>query len=102
MPNHVHVVVHPRVGHDLSSISHSWKSFTSKQINRVLGRCGVLWQPEPYDHLIRDDDDFRHAVDYTLGNPRAANLIDWQWVGRGAGYEPVMNAIFRESRAVAH
>ena len=33
--NHVHVLVTPMPGHDLSDILHSWKSFTSKQIIKV-------------------------------------------------------------------
>ena len=33
--NHVHVLVTPLPGHDLSDILHSWKSFTAKQIIKV-------------------------------------------------------------------
>lgn len=33
--NHVHVLVMPRAGHDLSDNLHSWKSFTAKQITKV-------------------------------------------------------------------
>ena len=33
--NHVHVLVTPFTGHDLSDILHSWKSFTAKQIIKV-------------------------------------------------------------------
>lgn len=94
MPNHVHVVVHPRPGFELPSICHSWKSFTAKEINRLLGRQGTFWQPEPYDHLIRDEDDFRHAVEYLLANPAAAGLADWLWVGFGAGFHAVTTAVF--------
>lgn len=53
MPNHVHVVVTPLAGHELSDILHSWKSFTAKQINKLLGRKGQLWQKESFDHIIR-------------------------------------------------
>ncbi len=95
MPNHVHAVVHPRPGFGLQSICHSWKSFTANEINRLLGRSGPLWQPEPYDHLIRDEQDYRHAVEYVLANPQAAGLQAWPWVGRGTGFQPVTDAIFR-------
>ncbi|HTQ10550.1 MAG TPA: carbamoyl-phosphate synthase large subunit [Fimbriimonadaceae bacterium] len=81
MPNHVHVVVEPLPGHDLSSILHSWKSFTSKAINKVMGRSGELWLSESYDHLIRDEADYDHAVRYVLENPSKAGLRDWPWVG---------------------
>lgn len=91
----VHVVVHPRPGFELPRICHPWKSFTAKEINRLLGRSGEFWQPEPYDHLIRDEDDYRHAVEYVLANPAAAALMEWPWIGRGTGFQPVTDAVFR-------
>lgn len=42
MPNHVHVVFQPLDGHTLPEILHSWKSFTAKQTNRLLGRTGAF------------------------------------------------------------
>ena len=83
MPNHVHVVVRPARGYDLPGILHSWKSFTANRINQMLGRSGTVWQPESYDHLIRDQRDFQHAVAYVLDNPRTAGLEDWPWCGMG-------------------
>jgi REP element-mobilizing transposase RayT len=81
MPNHVHVVVKPASGQKLSAINHSWKSYTANKANRLLGRSGTFWQPEPYDHLIRDDADLEHAIEYVLNNPIAAGLQNWRWVG---------------------
>ncbi|HZQ46305.1 MAG TPA: DEAD/DEAH box helicase family protein, partial [Verrucomicrobiae bacterium] len=34
-PNHVHAIVAPKPGHELSDILHSWKSFTSKEMIKV-------------------------------------------------------------------
>ena len=81
MPNHVHVVVRPLGDHPLPEILHSWKSFTAKQANKLLDRSGPFWQEEYYDHLIRDEQDFRHAVEYVLSNPEQAGLENWPWVG---------------------
>ena len=86
MPNHVHVVFKPAPGYELSDIVHSWKSFTAKEANRILKRQGTFWQTEPYDHLIRDESDFLHAVTYVLENPVRAGLKNWRWVGRGNGH----------------
>jgi REP element-mobilizing transposase RayT len=83
MPNHVHSVLRPAPEHELSNILQSWKSFTAKEANRILGRQGTFWQAEPYDHLIRDEPDFLHAITYVLRNPAKAGLKDWCWVGRG-------------------
>lgn len=94
MPNHVHVILAPAAGHTLASVLHSWKSFTAKAANRQLGRTGAFWQEEYYDHLIRNADDYAHAVRYLTENPVKAGLPDWPWVWvreqRGTGVPPVM------------
>lgn len=69
MSNHVHAILRPFAGQELSGILHSWKSFTATQLNQHLGRTGTLWQKESYDHLIRDGEDFRNQVRYVLENP---------------------------------
>jgi valyl-tRNA synthetase len=81
MPNHVHVVVRPLGEHQLADILHSWKSFTAKEANRILNRAGQFWQEEYYDHVIRDEADFQHALEYVISNPEQAGLDDWPWVG---------------------
>ena len=81
MPNHVHAVLHPLKGFDLPGILHSWKSYTATQANRMLGREGAFWQTEYYDHLIRDENDFQHAIKYVLENPSRAGLRNWKWAG---------------------
>jgi len=81
MPNHVHVIVYPFEGYDLAGILHSWKSFTAKQANRLLGTIGAFWQEEYYDHLIRDEDDFKNQINYVLANPEKAGLREWPWYG---------------------
>jgi REP element-mobilizing transposase RayT len=85
MPNHVHAVVRPLGRHSLPGILHSWKSYTAKEINNLLGRRGELWQPEYYDRIIRDEDEFQRLVRYIIGNPATAGLNDWKWVGFGRG-----------------
>jgi type I restriction enzyme, R subunit len=109
MPNHVHVVVKPSPGHALEQITHSWKSFTALEANRLLARKGVFWQKESYDHLIRDEEDLGHALQYVLDNPRKAGLKDWRWVGsaadlqsiidRGTGFQPVIAEHQRQDAA---
>lgn len=46
MPNHVHVIVEPYKGRELSKIIHSWKSFTAHEANKRLSRSGDFWQAE--------------------------------------------------------
>jgi REP element-mobilizing transposase RayT len=81
MPNHVHVVFQPLGNHQLSEILHTWKSYSANQANRILGRAGAFWQREYYDHLVRDEKDFRRIIRYVMDNPRKANLVNWPWIG---------------------
>ena len=90
MPNHVHVVFAQHGESSRQSIAHvvhSWKSFTSSRANRILGRSGPFWQREYYDHLIRDEREFLHFIEYTIQNPVKANLCadwrEWPWTGIG-------------------
>jgi REP element-mobilizing transposase RayT len=88
MPNHIHVVVMPRTGHILPDILHSWKSFSAHEANKLLRRRGQFWEEEYYDHLVRDEADFRRCIEYTLANPGRAGLKDWKWVS-STGVPPV-------------
>ncbi len=88
MPNHVHVVVQPMGDYRLAEIVHSWKSYTVKQLNKLTGRTGVLWQSEYFDHLIRSQRSFEWIVEYVLTNAANAGLADRIWQG-GMGILPV-------------
>jgi REP element-mobilizing transposase RayT len=81
MPNHVHVLFTPASTVALSSIVHSWKSFTAKAINVALGRQGRLWCEEYFDRAIRDGEHFERARSYIEENPVKAGLCttpaDW-------------------------
>jgi valyl-tRNA synthetase len=81
MPNHVHAILKPYEGTELPDILGSWKSYTANKANELLRRTGAFWQSEYYDHLIRDQEDFNHQVNYVLSNPNKAGLGDWPWVG---------------------
>ncbi|GHC59646.1 REP-associated tyrosine transposase [Roseibacillus persicicus] len=83
MPNHVHLLLKPKEGHELSKIVQSLKSFTAKEANKVLQREGTFWLSEYYDHLIRDADDFFNHHRYILNNPTKAGLEAWPWIGDG-------------------
>ena len=74
MPNHVHVLLTASAGVGLSDILHSWKSFTSKEANRVLHRAGRFWQEEYFDRFIRNEKHFCSAIEYVELNPVNAGL----------------------------
>jgi REP element-mobilizing transposase RayT len=70
MPNHVHVLVTPLGERWLSGILHTWKSFTSHQVNRVTGRRGILWQKESFDHIVRNATSLEKFRQYIRDNPK--------------------------------
>lgn len=80
MPNHAHVVFQPLGEYDLAGILHTWKSFTAVEINRHLSRAGLLWQKEYYDHLIRNGEQLKRAVRYTVENPLRVGMKKWPYV----------------------
>ncbi len=80
MPNHVHVVAKLMGGVELSRVMHSWKSFSAKEINRIIGRSGKLWQSEYFDRSIRNEEHFGRAINYVERNPVKAGLDGWEWV----------------------
>ena len=61
-------------GHALEDLLQRWKRFTSRQINRLVGRSGSLWQKSYYDRLIRNEEHFWNAARYIRRNPEKARL----------------------------
>ncbi len=76
MPNHVHVIVKPLGTNSLSTILHSWKSFTSKAVNSATRRSGPVWMAETFDTILRDYSHLMACRDYIARNPPQANLRD--------------------------
>ena len=81
MPNHVHILVQPFEGVHLFELLQSWKKYTSRQANKILGRQGRFWFREFYDRYMRDEIHYRRTVHYIDMNPVKAGLCrepaDW-------------------------
>ncbi len=81
MPNHVHVLFTPLAGWSLSVLVGGWKSFTSKQANKLLSRSGSFWQEDYFDRFIRTAAHSENVVAYIENNPVSAGLCaapeDW-------------------------
>jgi REP element-mobilizing transposase RayT len=71
MPNHVHALVKPLEGHELSCILHSWKSFTAHQINKLTGSRGRVWHRESFDHIVRSPNQLSRIEQYIRDNPNS-------------------------------
>ena len=82
MPNHVHALIEVwRV--PLGKILHTWKSYTAKEANRILGREGTFWAEDYFDRYVRDEEHLQRAIRYIENNPVKAGLVrvpeDWPW-----------------------
>ena len=99
MPNHVHVLIEQTPDHRLADVVQSWKSFTAKRANRMLGRDGPFWAQDYFDRYIRDESHFEAARRYIHENPVRAGLCaaaaDWPWSSLGA---PASRRPTREAR----
>jgi REP element-mobilizing transposase RayT len=89
MPNHVHVLVTPRV------TARDWlgplKGFTGYRALPALGlEVGPFWQDESYDHLVRNPQEFGRVKRYIEWNPVKAGIVCspeehlWSSAARGA------------------
>lgn len=92
MPNHVHVLIETLPGFPLGDIAHSWKSFTSKEANKLLGRSGEFWMPDYFDRFIRDERHLAAVKAYIEQNPVKAGLVAsaeaWRWGSAFSGRMP--------------
>ena len=88
-------VSHSRTGkpvalsHSLSGILQSWKGFSAREINRVLGRKGPLWMDENFDHTVRSSEQFAHFQRYLAANPVKARLREdeyYLWLQSDTGF----------------
>jgi putative transposase len=74
MSNHVHILVSPNVPQ--RRFLHSIKTYTAREANRLLNRTGeTFWQPESYDHWVRDSHEMDRIHRYIELNPVRAGLV---------------------------
>jgi REP element-mobilizing transposase RayT len=99
MSNHVHTVFRPLVSEELmeeicrsqndfggipalSKIMHAIKGRSARACNLILGRSGVFWEHESFDHVIRAGK-FHKTIRYVLNNPVKVGLVrnweDYRW-----------------------
>jgi len=62
--NHVHLLLEPLGGNQLSDIMRSIKSYTANEINKATGIKGHFWQKEYFDHIVRSVEQFQNFALY--------------------------------------
>lgn len=94
MPDHVHLLFTASRDAEggtftLPKILKAMKGTSARSINKLLGRCGPVWQDESFDHVVRGDESFAETVDYIRQNPVRKGLVakpedyPWLWVEPG-------------------
>ena len=84
MPNHVHTLISTFEEWTTGQVLKSWKTWTSRAANRLLGRTGMtFWAPDYYDRFIRDEAHYLKALNYLHQNPVKSGLVAsaeaWPW-----------------------
>ena len=78
MPNHIHILLHieeqteriyPFPTADLSKIIGTYKAAVTRNVGNAYMHSGKLWQSSYYDHIVRNDEDYRNIWNYIYGNP---------------------------------
>jgi len=80
MPNHAHALFVQRPEWPLEKMLRSWKSFSTREINALLGRTDALWQRDYFDRLVRNEKHFANCVRYVPRNPEKARLCEGQYI----------------------
>ncbi|MDY6901202.1 MAG: transposase [Cyanobacteriota bacterium] len=79
MPDHVHLIVQPLIKSEneywsIGSILHSIKSYSSKQIPKVMSHIGKVWQDGRYEEMIQTEKEFCNQWEYIRQNPVKAGF----------------------------
>ena len=75
MSNHVHFVFY-KLDRGLSLIMKSIKNFSGRLANKVLNRTGEsFWQIESFDRMVRDREELKYRINYTLNNAVDAGIV---------------------------
>ena len=82
LPDHLHLLIDSGAG-DLSYLMKRVKmKFSGLYRSRCELKSGRIWQFRFWDHMIRDEDDFRNHIDYIHYNPVKHGLVtrpgDWE------------------------
>jgi REP element-mobilizing transposase RayT len=75
MPDHVHMLLYPLPGYDLSRIMKGIKGVSARKINQLRQTSGTIWQDESWDRIVRDAAEFDEKLQYVGHNPIKAGLV---------------------------
>jgi REP element-mobilizing transposase RayT len=74
MPNHIHVLAQLIGDTTVSSIMHSWRSYSGLQLNRLRGKQGKCWSDDFWDRTVRSPEQYWRIRRYINENPARAGI----------------------------
>ncbi len=91
MPEHVHLLMTPLRNEAgdvywLADILKGIKGASARDVNRIVGSSGPVWEEESFDHIIRSDEILEEKIKYIRQNPVRRGLVkspeeyQWLWV----------------------
>jgi len=83
LPDHWDAIVMPPYPCTISSVMESVKVSSTRQINKLRGDRGLLWQGRFFDRALRTVKEYHEKVDYIHLNPVKRGLVtkpeEWRW-----------------------
>ena len=88
MPTHIHLLLTPSLGANISEIMHWIKTSSAKMWNRIHGSCDHLWGSRFFARPARNLQDFFIMYNYIDRNPVEAGFVycPTEWKASGAYY----------------
>ena len=89
MPDHVHMLftlLRDERGwpYPMQKILKMIKGTSARDINRLLGSSGPVWQAESFDHVLRSQESLEEKIEYIRMNPVRAALVrqpeEYRWL----------------------
>src|SRR5262249_44366034 len=89
MPDHVHILFTPLRNEEgwpfpIPQILKMIKGTSARDINRLHGSGGPVWQDESFDHVLRSQESLEEKMEYIRMNPVRAGLVykpgEYRWL----------------------
>jgi putative transposase len=75
MPDHLHALIWPRPPLTISRVLQDMKYCSSRNLNRVRGTAGTVWQHQFSDRFVRAAQEFQQRLEYMHYNPVRKGLV---------------------------
>jgi REP-associated tyrosine transposase len=83
MPNHLHLVMHPRQGKDVSKWAHWLFTTHARRYHKKYGSSGRVWQGRFRASIVQTDRYLLTLIRYVERNALTGKLVaraeDWEW-----------------------